>query len=43
MLGLTIPHDMQDRFSRLLIMNTGIMTGEVNEAFIESEPDETVV
>lgn len=34
-LGLTIPHDMSERFKRLLIMNTGIMTGEVNEAFIE--------
>lgn len=34
-LGLTIPHDMPERFERLLIMNTGIMTGEVNEAFVE--------
>ncbi|MGB0370207.1 MAG: haloalkane dehalogenase [Opitutales bacterium] len=34
-LGLTIPQDMPERFKRLLIMNTGIMTGEVNEAFIE--------
>ncbi|MEM1213183.1 MAG: haloalkane dehalogenase [Planctomycetota bacterium] len=44
-LGLTIPQDMPDRFKRLLIMNTGIMTGEVNDAFhewkalIESDPD----
>ncbi|MEM6672031.1 MAG: haloalkane dehalogenase [Planctomycetota bacterium] len=34
-LGLTIPHDMPGRFERLLIMNTGIMTGQVNEAFLE--------
>jgi pimeloyl-ACP methyl ester carboxylesterase len=34
-LGLTIPHDMQDRFKRLIIMNTGIMTGQVNDAFLE--------
>ncbi len=33
-LGLTLPQDMPERFSRLLIMNTGIMTGEVSgEAF----------
>ena len=44
-LGLTIPQDMQERFHRLLIMNTAIMTGEVNEAFVEwkalidSDPD----
>ncbi len=44
-LGLTIPQDMPERFERLLIMNTGIMTGEVNEAFVEwkalidSDPD----
>ena len=34
-LGLTIPHAMQKRFSRLLIMNTALMTGSVNQAFIE--------
>ncbi len=44
-LGLTVPQDMPERFSRLLIMNTGILTGEVNEAFrewkavIDSDPD----
>lgn len=44
-LGLTIPQDMPERFKRLLIMNTGIMTGEVDEAFldwkalIDSSPD----
>ncbi|MEM0964718.1 MAG: haloalkane dehalogenase [Verrucomicrobiota bacterium] len=44
-LGLTLPHEMPDRFIRLLIMNTGIMTGQVNEAFkewkgfIESDED----
>ena len=44
-LGLTIPQDMPERFERLLIMNTGIMTGQVNDAFIEwkalidSDPD----
>jgi len=33
-LGLTLPQEMSERFSRLLIMNTGIMTGEVSdEAF----------
>lgn len=35
-LGLTLPQDMPERFNRLLIMNTGIMTGEVSdEAFDE--------
>ena len=34
-LGLTLPHDMHARFKRLLIMNTGIMTGTVNDAFVE--------
>ncbi|MEM9541679.1 MAG: haloalkane dehalogenase [Cyanobacteria bacterium P01_E01_bin.42] len=44
-LGLTLPHEMPERFKRLLIMNTGIMTGEVSEAFFEwkafldSDPD----
>lgn len=44
-LGLTLPQDMPERFKRLLIMNTGIMTGEVNDAFrewkafIESDED----
>ncbi|MEM0967326.1 MAG: haloalkane dehalogenase [Verrucomicrobiota bacterium] len=44
-LGLTLPQEMPEKFKRLLIMNTGIMTGEVNEAFhewkdfIESDED----
>ncbi|MEM6252267.1 MAG: haloalkane dehalogenase [Cyanobacteria bacterium P01_D01_bin.156] len=45
-LGLTLPQAMSERFKRLLIMNTGIMTGEVSgEAFfewkslIDSDPD----
>ena len=45
-LGLTLPQAMPERFKRLLIMNTGIMTGEVSdEAFfewkslIDSDPD----
>ena len=45
-LGLTIPQDMPERFKRLLIMNTGIMTGEVSDeaffewkALIDSDPD----
>lgn len=45
-LGLTLPQEMPERFKRLLIMNTGIMTGEVSgEAFfewkslIDSNPD----
>lgn len=28
LLGLTIPHTMPDRFARLIVMNTGIGTGE---------------
>lgn len=45
-LGLTVPQDMPERFKRLLIMNTGIMTGEVSgsafaewKALIDSDPD----
>lgn len=45
-LGLTIPQEMPDRFKRLLIMNTGLMTGEVSgeaffewKALIDSNPD----
>ncbi|MEM6505729.1 MAG: haloalkane dehalogenase [Planctomycetota bacterium] len=45
-LGLTVPQDMPERFKRLLIMNTGIMTGEVSDeaffewkALIDSDPD----
>ncbi|MEM9382781.1 MAG: haloalkane dehalogenase [Planctomycetota bacterium] len=45
LLGLTIPQDMPERFRRLLIMNTALMTGEVGDAFLEwkafidSDPD----
>ncbi len=36
LLGLTIPQDMSERFSRLLIMNTALNIGEgVNDAFRE--------
>ncbi|MEM9420337.1 MAG: haloalkane dehalogenase [Planctomycetota bacterium] len=45
-LGLTIPQDMPERFKRLLIMNTGIMTGHVGgsaffewKALIDSDAD----
>ena len=39
-LGLTLPQEMPERFKRLLIMNTGIMTGEVSgEAFAEWKAD----
>ncbi|MBE7418492.1 MAG: alpha/beta fold hydrolase [Ideonella sp.] len=32
-LGLTLPHDMPGRFTRLLVMNTGLGTGQVTEGF----------
>lgn len=36
LLGLTLPQDMPDRFSRLLIMNTGLLTEPVTQpAFLE--------
>lgn len=45
-LGLTLPQEMPERFKRLLIMNTGIMTGEVSgeafadwKALIDSSPE----
>ncbi|MEL6278690.1 MAG: haloalkane dehalogenase [Pseudomonadota bacterium] len=39
-LGLTLPMEMPDRFKRLLIMNTGLMTGPVNSpAFEEWKAD----
>lgn len=45
-LGLTLPMEMKDRFKRLLIMNTGLMTGPVDspafehwKADIVSNPD----
>jgi pimeloyl-ACP methyl ester carboxylesterase len=33
LLGLTLPHEMPGRFTRLLVMNTGLGTGEVTEGF----------
>jgi pimeloyl-ACP methyl ester carboxylesterase len=33
LLGLTLPHEMPDRFARLLVMNTGLGTGQVTEGF----------
>jgi pimeloyl-ACP methyl ester carboxylesterase len=33
LLGLTLPHDMPGRFTRLLVMNTGLGTGAVTEGF----------
>ena len=39
-LGLTLPQEMPDRFGRLLIMNTGIMTGQVSgDAFARWKAD----
>jgi haloalkane dehalogenase/tRNA(adenine34) deaminase len=46
-LGLTLPMDMTDRFSRLLIMNTTLGTGDVKlskgfldwRAYVRSRPD----
>jgi pimeloyl-ACP methyl ester carboxylesterase len=31
--GLTLPHQMPERFTRLLVMNTGLGTGQVTEGF----------
>ena len=47
LIGLTIPMDMQDRFERLLVMNTALGTGDVPlgegflawRAFSNSKPD----
>lgn len=33
LLGLTLPHEMSGRFTRLLVMNTGLGTGQVTEGF----------
>jgi pimeloyl-ACP methyl ester carboxylesterase len=33
LLGLTLPHAMPERFTRLLVMNTGLGTGTVTEGF----------
>jgi len=33
LLGLTLPHEMTSRFTRLLVMNTGLGTGQVTEGF----------
>ncbi|HEX6020129.1 MAG TPA: haloalkane dehalogenase [Burkholderiaceae bacterium] len=33
LLGLTLPHELPGRFTRLLVMNTGLGTGEVTEGF----------
>ena len=33
LLGLTLPHEMRARFTRLLAMNTGLGTGQVTEGF----------
>ena len=33
LLGLTLPHEMPERFTRLLVMNTGLGTGQVTEGF----------
>jgi pimeloyl-ACP methyl ester carboxylesterase len=33
LLGLTLPHEMPGRFTRLLVMNTGLGTGQVTEGF----------
>jgi pimeloyl-ACP methyl ester carboxylesterase len=33
LLGLTLPHDMPGRFTRLLVMNTGLGSGQVTEGF----------
>ncbi|MFI4931598.1 MAG: haloalkane dehalogenase [Burkholderiales bacterium] len=33
LLGLTLPHDMPGRFTRLLVMNTGLGIGQVTEGF----------
>jgi len=33
LLGLTLPHEMPGRFTRLLVMNTGLGIGQVTEGF----------
>ena len=33
LLGLTLPQEMPERFTRLLVMNTGLGTGQVTEGF----------
>jgi pimeloyl-ACP methyl ester carboxylesterase len=33
LLGLTLPHEMPGRFTRLLVMNTGLGTGQLTEGF----------
>ena len=33
LLGLTLPHEMPGRFTRLLVMNTGLGTGQVTAGF----------
>ncbi len=33
LLGLTLPQQMAERFTRLLVMNTGLCTGQVTEGF----------
>jgi haloalkane dehalogenase/tRNA(adenine34) deaminase len=33
LLGLTLPHEMPGRFTRLLVMNTALGTGQVTEGF----------
>ena len=33
LLGLTLPHEMPGRFTRALVMNTGLGTGQVTEGF----------
>lgn len=35
LLGLTVPMEMPERFTRLLIMNTTFATGKVNDAFLK--------
>ena len=32
-LGLTLPHELPGRFTRLLVMNTGLGTGQITEGF----------
>ena len=45
LLGLTLPHEMPERFTRLLVMNTGLGTGQLTEGFRQwraysnSQPD----
>jgi len=35
LLGLTLPHEMPGRFTRALVMNTGLGTGQVTEGFLQ--------